>query len=156
MFKAADDQGVGEQQEQGGLTRNFARQLNYNTFLNLKDTPEHRALLDRALRELIPANFDRDEGDEALELVGDLKDAHAYKPDEDGYIFTVAGENLDDPEKAVIKGLCVGAYFPKSNTGALWYLVTDENQRGQGIGRYLTTKTVEGLKDHSQITWRGC
>ncbi|MCB1591946.1 MAG: hypothetical protein KDI90_05790 [Alphaproteobacteria bacterium] len=133
------------------LAATFGGRLNFNTFLNLQDTPEHRALLDRALKELIPSNFDKDEGDEALKLVGDLQDAHTYKPEEDGYVFTVAGENLDDPEKAVIKGLAVGAFFPGSNTGALWYLVTDENQRGQGIGRYLTTKTVEGLKDHAQI-----
>lgn len=135
----------------GTLTETFGKRLNFNTFINLQDTPEHRALLDRALRELIPSNFDKDEGDEALELVGDLQDARAYKPDEDGYVFTIAGENLDDPQKAVIKGLAVGAYFPRSNTGALWYLVTDENQRGQGIGRYLTTKTVDGLKDHAQV-----
>src|SRR3989339_1625944 len=78
----------------------------------LENTPGDAALLKRGLNELFPANFPPGEAEEAIELVDKLT-ADRGEPTGSRYMFLMAGDHLDDPNRAKIKGISIGIYFPR-------------------------------------------
>ncbi len=114
----------------------------------LKNAPSDLALLERGLKELCPPNFEECEANEAIGLIEKLK-ANQDSRLENTFVFLVSGTNLDDTPNAIIKGLSIGLLFPSSQTGSVWYLVTDEKYRQQGVARVLVFATARALKDIS-------
>lgn len=58
--------------------------------------------------------------------------------------IVIVGENLADPDKAVIKGICVGVYFSISDVGLLSYYAVRPDAQGQGIAK-LMINSVKNL-----------
>ena len=121
------------------LALNFGAAAHENGTRVLNNQPQDIDLLTRTLDKLFPGNFVADEAAEAPGLIELLRGNSNFS-------FLVCGTDLHDPQRAEIKGLCVGALFPESGTAALWYLVSDAKYRQQGIGRTLVFDTAAELQ----------
>ena len=121
----------------------------------LGDEAASRRLAEKACNELFSENFEPREATEGIRLaseVSSITDTNFY--DKNQFVFLIAGENLGDPEKEIIKGLSIGLYFDKSQTGAVWYLVVSKEHRREGIGDNLVKATDKSLEQMAALRQR--
>ncbi len=92
----------------------------------------HLRLLDRAWNEIYQIEFPHPK---QQETVADWKRRNADP--KIGLSIPIIGENLHDPENAIIKGFAVATLFRKSGTLLQDYTVVGRAFRGQGVGEQL-------------------
>jgi hypothetical protein len=64
--------------------------------------------------------------------------------------IVICGENLSDPDKAVIKGICVGVYFSISDVGLLSYYAVSPTAQGQGIAKLMINRVKELMLERAE------
>ncbi len=64
--------------------------------------------------------------------------------------IVIVGENLGDPDKAVIKGICVGVYFSISDVGLLSYYAVKPDAQGQGIARVMIDRVKQLMLERAE------
>jgi GNAT superfamily N-acetyltransferase len=64
--------------------------------------------------------------------------------------IVIAGENLADPEKANIKGICVGVYFSISDVGLLSYYAVHPKCQGQGIAKLMINRVKDLMLERAE------
>lgn len=108
------------------------------------DSTHHAALLEKAYHDIyVPAFPDPDEREDLEKfrkvLEGGIKGV--------GIAINILGENLDDPQKAVIKGVSVGYYYEHQNVGLLAYNAIAPEHREKGLGKILVQSRIDSLKE---------
>lgn len=61
----------------------------------------------------------------------------------------ILGENLQDKDKAVIKGISVGYYYQKQNVGLLAYNAIAPQAREKGLGKIMVQSRINSLKNYA-------
>jgi GNAT superfamily N-acetyltransferase len=107
------------------------------------DDPKSAALLKRAYHEVYLPAFPIASERESLEQW-----CARLKRGKDDIV--VVGENLADPEKAVIKGLCVGVYFSISDVGLLSYYAVHPKCQGQGIAKLMINRVKQLMLERAE------
>ena len=64
--------------------------------------------------------------------------------------FILAGENISDPERAIIHGFIIGAYFEASQTGLLCYVGVHKTARKDGVASALVARLTAAMDAHAQ------
>jgi len=64
--------------------------------------------------------------------------------------IVIAGENLADPDKAFIKGICVGVYFSISDVGLLSYYAVHPECQGQGIAKLMINRVKDLMLERAE------
>lgn len=107
------------------------------------DDPVSAALLKRAYNEVyLPAFPIASERENLGQWVARLKRG---KDD-----IVIVGENLKDPDKANIKGICVGVYFAISDVGLLSYYAVRPDCQGQGIAKVMINRVKELMLERAE------
>ncbi len=105
-------------------------------------TENELALLRKAYETVYTRSFDPAYNDDLEYFIDHLSHQDPTNP----MYFSVLGENLDDPEKAVIKGLAVGVYLGEAKAGVAHYLAVDPQFRGQKIAEQLVADRIAFFK----------
>lgn len=111
-----------------------------------KDREDLMHLLDRAYHDIyVPAFPDPDER-ESLE-----KFKRGIREEIPGVNIAVniLGENLNDKDKAVIKGISVGYYYQNQNVGLLAYNAIAPEAREKGLGKIMVQSRINSLKNYA-------
>ena len=108
-----------------------------------KDKPEFFELLERAYHDIyvpaFPIESERESLDKFFQAInGELPGI--------GIAVNILGENLEDPERRVIKGISVAYYYEHQNTGLLAYNAIDPKHRDKGMGKLMVDSRIESLK----------
>lgn len=112
-----------------------------------KDRPELFHLLEEAYEDIyVPAFPDKKERD-TLETF--QKAISGNYPNID-IVVNILGENLEDPENYVIKGIGIAYYYKDQNVGLLAYNAIDPAHREAGLGKLMVESRIEGLKEVAQ------
>ena len=107
------------------------------------DDPVSAALLKRAYHEVYLPAFPIAAERESLEQW-----CARLKRGKDDIV--IVGENLADPDKAVIKGLCVGVYFSISDVGLLSYYAVRPDCQGQGIAKLMINRVKDLMLERAE------
>lgn len=108
-----------------------------------KNTPQHFHLLEEAYREIfIPAFPDPDER-ESLQQI--MEAIHEKVPNL-VMAVNILGENLNDPQKAVVKGIGIAEYYEDASVGLLAYNAIDPKYREKGMGKILVQSRIDTMK----------
>jgi GNAT superfamily N-acetyltransferase len=107
------------------------------------DDPKSAALLKRAYNEVYLPAFPIAAERETLEQW-----TSRLKRGKDDIV--ICGENLGDPEKAVIKGICVGVYYSISDVGLLSYYAVHPKAQGQGIARQMINRVKDLMLERAE------
>lgn len=107
------------------------------------DDPKYATLLKRAYNEVYLPAFPIAAERESLEQW-----CARLKRGKDDIV--IAGENLSDPDKAVIKGICVGVYFSISDVGLLSYYAVRPDCQGQGIARLMINRVKDLMLERAE------
>lgn len=107
------------------------------------DDPVSAALLKRAYNEVYLPAFPIASERESLEQW-----CARLKRGKDDIV--IIGENLKDPDKAVVKGICVGVYFSISDVGLLSYYAVHPKAQGQGIARLMIARVKELMLERAE------
>lgn len=75
-------------------------------------------------------------------------------PTPDRYVVILAGENLDNPAIAKIKGISVGIYYEAAEAGLMAYNAIHKDYQGQGLGRLLLEARQEALEGIAALKGR--
>lgn len=111
-----------------------------------KDRDDLMHLLDRAYHDIyVPAFPDPDER-ESLEKF--KRGIRGEIPGVD-IAVNILGENLQDKNKAVIKGISVGYYYRAQNVGLLAYNAIAPEAREKGLGKIMVQSRINSLKNHA-------
>lgn len=111
-----------------------------------KERPELFHLLEQAYNEIyLPAFPDKKERD-SLETF--MKTIDGKYPNVE-IVVNILGENLEDPDNYVIKGIGVAYYYKNQNVGLLAYNAIDPNHREAGLGKLLVDSRIESLKERA-------
>ncbi len=116
-----------------------------------QDRPDLFHLLEEAYEDIyVPAFPDKNE----REGLDKIQKAIAGKYDKLQIVVNILGENLDDQENYVIKGISVAYYFEQQNVGLLAYNAIDPQHREAGLGKLMVDSRIEALKDIAKASGR--
>jgi len=96
----------------------------------------HLDLLLRAHDEIYVPSFPIEEERDSLELwlmrLSENTSKAAYR-----YAIFIAGDQLENPQKAILKGISVGIYYKEAQAGLMAYNAIAPIARGNGLGRLM-------------------
>ena len=109
-----------------------------------KDRPELFHLLDEAYKNIYLPAFPDEKERETLEKFHKAIDGGFEKIQ---IVVNILGENLEDPENYVIKGLSIAYYYENQNVGLLAYNAIDPEHQEAGLGKLMVLSRIEALQD---------
>ncbi len=111
--------------------------------------PGHYELLKKAYNEIYVDAFPDINEREELEIwVSKLK--NKAQSASDSYAIILAGDNLDDPANAYIKGIAVGIYYDDAQSGLMAYNAIRPECQRQGLGRFLVNERIKAFEGVSK------
>lgn len=109
-----------------------------------KDRPDLFHLLEEAYEDIyVPAFPDKDE----RESLKTFQKAVNGKYENVEVVINILGENLEDPDNYVVKGIGIAYYFEKQNVGLLAYNAIAPEHRERGMGKLMVQSRIASLKD---------
>lgn len=112
-----------------------------------KDRPDLFPLLEEAYNTIYMPAFPNPDSRESLEKF--QKAIHGGIP-KVGIAVNILGENLNDPEKRVLKGISVAYYYEPQNVGMLAYNAIAPQHREKGLGKIMVQSRIDSLKKLAQ------
>jgi hypothetical protein len=109
-----------------------------------KDRPELLHLLDEAYNDIYLPAFPDAKERESLEKIRAAVDG---KFDKIQIVVNILGENLEDKENYVIKGLSIAYYYENQNVGLLAYNCIHPDHQEGGLGKLMVVSRIEALQE---------
>jgi hypothetical protein len=109
-----------------------------------KDRPELFHLLEEAYHKIYVPAFPDDDERESLEKF--MKAIDGGFPGV-GIAVNILGENLQDPDNYVLKGISIAYYYEKQGVGLLAYNAISPEHRERGLGKLMVQSRIDTLKD---------
>jgi len=109
-----------------------------------KETPQFFHLLDEAYRDIYEPAFPIVSERESLEK---FKRAINGEIDKVQIVVNILGENLEDPDHYVIKGISIGYYYEQQNVGLLAYNAISPHHREKGLGKLMVDSRIDSMKE---------
>lgn len=108
-----------------------------------KDTPELFHLLEEAYNDIFVDAFPDEKARESLDKLMRAAKGGFDKVDP---VINILGENLEDPESYVIKGISIGYYYKRENVGLLAYNAIDPEHQECGLGKLMVESRIQSMQ----------
>ncbi len=109
-----------------------------------KDTPQFMRILEEAYNDIYLPAFPIDEERESLDK---FKRALNGEFDKVKIVINILGENLEDPDNYVLKGMSVGYYYESQNVGLLAYNAISPKHREKGLGKLMVDSRISSMQE---------
>lgn len=109
-----------------------------------KDRPELFGLLEEAYHTIYVPAFPDDDERESLDKF--MKAINGGFPGV-GIAVNLLGENLEDPDNYVLKGISIAYYYEEQNVGLLAYNAISPAHRERGLGKLMVQSRIDTLKE---------